>query len=552
MFSALYSAHRDAAPFLVSQTPPFYIFSVILTVRTFFLYTIIFVSVAVPSTAQPVIRSIEIIRHDVFDSTDGKFFTIYGNALHSLTDESVIRRELLFTAGDPVNADVLYESERNLRRLGFIGDVEIISEMTGDSSVRVNVVTYDKWTLNVGSSVKHEGGITTVGASASENNFLGYGKTVGIGYNYVSDRSTPNGFDAMYRDRRLFGSDYYTLLQYKNSEDLTIKTMLLERPFYTEATESSYGIYGEQGKERKRLFVAGVLQHEDFLTFHSAKAWWISSLNNDRKYRYGAAFINQANPNNENYTSAVPRTSLLNVMFGILKREYSPSRHIDNLGTVVEDVPHGYSVSLVAGKVLNRTDAYFLHQSNQLSVHKNMFSSSSSVSFQGYLTGSRFNDASAAFRQTAFLKTSPLNTVAARFIAFAGINWSAGQQIYLDSKNGLRGVRAYGISGTSGLLFNIENRFSPGWQWWIFKLGLVGFTDVGVAAKAFDRLPDTAPHTSLGLGVRIFNTKQQGSGLTRIDVAYNLNAKSVEIILSANQLFNAFQVLETASPALAQ
>src|SRR2546422_5107591 len=54
---------------------------------------------------------------------------IWANRLHFETREYVIRRELLFEEGDPANPDVLYESERNLRRLNFLRSEEHTSEL---------------------------------------------------------------------------------------------------------------------------------------------------------------------------------------------------------------------------------------------------------------------------------------------------------------------------------------------------------------------------------------------------------------------------------------
>ena len=52
---------------------------------------------------------------------------IHRIVIHGLerTNEQVIRRELLFAAGDVLDSTRVAETERNLRRLLFIGEVQI-------------------------------------------------------------------------------------------------------------------------------------------------------------------------------------------------------------------------------------------------------------------------------------------------------------------------------------------------------------------------------------------------------------------------------------------
>lgn len=47
------------------------------------------------------------------------------NRLHINTRKWVIRRELLFRTGDPLRPNLLAETERNLRSLGFINDIRV-------------------------------------------------------------------------------------------------------------------------------------------------------------------------------------------------------------------------------------------------------------------------------------------------------------------------------------------------------------------------------------------------------------------------------------------
>ena len=70
------------------------------------------------------------------------------NDVHVLTREEVIRRELLFKEGDPYDQRLVDESARHLRRLGFIGGINILSDTLPNNTIDVVVKTRDRWSLS--------------------------------------------------------------------------------------------------------------------------------------------------------------------------------------------------------------------------------------------------------------------------------------------------------------------------------------------------------------------------------------------------------------------
>jgi len=71
------------------------------------------------------------------------------NAIHTGTRESVIRRELLFAPGDTLRAEVLRESERNLRAAGYLNDVAVVPlDTLADGSVPLEVRVRETWSLS--------------------------------------------------------------------------------------------------------------------------------------------------------------------------------------------------------------------------------------------------------------------------------------------------------------------------------------------------------------------------------------------------------------------
>ena len=145
----------------------------------------------------PVIRNIVIDRAEVFDSAEAKRFWGFGlvNVLHARTRLYVIRRELLFAAGEPYDTASANESARNLRALAIFRDVWI-DTVTTDSGVTVHVRTTDGWTTNLGFGLRTSGTQHVINAFVQETNLLGTRTIATLGYENDPDRTTVLfGFD---------------------------------------------------------------------------------------------------------------------------------------------------------------------------------------------------------------------------------------------------------------------------------------------------------------------------------------------------------------------
>src|SRR6266540_3822838 len=83
--------------------------------------------------AAPVVRAIDIRRSDIFDPGEARgWLQRAANGLHYMTRDAIVRRELLFRAGEPYDSARVFESARNLRALGVFRDVSV-DTVTSDS-----------------------------------------------------------------------------------------------------------------------------------------------------------------------------------------------------------------------------------------------------------------------------------------------------------------------------------------------------------------------------------------------------------------------------------
>ncbi len=166
---------------------------------------------APPAAAQDVasacpqgrISAIFIDNHSVFDLSDPdlneRFDWAYrlANDLHVATREEVIGTELLFEEGDCYDLERLRDSERLLRLLPFIADVDIFGVRQPDGTIHVIVDTRDEWSTRVQVKVGSGGVAGVEGVRLGEDNLLGTGQHLSTFY--IADE-----------EKQVYGLAYYT------------------------------------------------------------------------------------------------------------------------------------------------------------------------------------------------------------------------------------------------------------------------------------------------------------------------------------------------------
>ncbi len=136
-----------------------------------------------------IIRNINVKTVDPFGYTkneerkDAKWYDRLADRIHIDSKPSTINNYLLFRKGEPYNAQKIYESERILRSMPFINRVNISIEENDDTeTIDINVKVLDSWSLKP--SMSYSNGET--GFGLTEQNLLGLGHEIGLGYTYNS------------------------------------------------------------------------------------------------------------------------------------------------------------------------------------------------------------------------------------------------------------------------------------------------------------------------------------------------------------------------------
>jgi outer membrane protein assembly factor BamA len=178
-----------------------------------------------------VIGGVEVVVNDVFDTSRPREDHLVGrsaNFIHIRSRRLTIYRELLFKAGDRVDARLMAETERRLRSRSYIGEARVEPLPNEDGTVTARVTVVDTWSLKGGLKFRQVGGDAEWAVDLEEVNLLGLGKTLRLGYEQNRERSIAR---LGYKDPALFGSRWRFAVGYADLSDGSRKSVSLGRPF---------------------------------------------------------------------------------------------------------------------------------------------------------------------------------------------------------------------------------------------------------------------------------------------------------------------------------
>src|SRR5574341_1366747 len=203
----------------------------------------------------PMVDTVVVITHDVFDAAEvgrNPAFAI-ANALRFKTRPEIVRRELLFRAGEPYDSARVAETERNLRALGLFRDVHIDTTRINGRLAAV-VETRDGWTTELQLNARSTGGEFTWSAGLVERDFLGMAAAVGAQYRHDPDRTA---LMLLANWNRVLGTPLLAAGAYDDRSDGRLGVWSVGLPFRAFADRRSLEMNGEAGRHRVLQFRDG-------------------------------------------------------------------------------------------------------------------------------------------------------------------------------------------------------------------------------------------------------------------------------------------------------
>ncbi len=498
-----------------------------------------------PGTPITVIR---VVRTDIFDLSDPKTSAWpyrWANALHVLTHEKFIRSLLLFKVGDKLNPALLAESERILRATGFLSPVNITAHPV-PGGAEVVVETHDQWTTEVGVSFGMFGNRRHSGASLSEDNFLGWGKTLDVEFNRDPERRTTT---FTYVDPLFLASRWQLHVQYRDASDGKTDAFQLEYPFYALATQLAGGVEWKTQtqidylySENRKVVFGDVRQHH-FLLWGGFRLPGEDVFTN--RFTLGL-FSDEAKFANWTWVGGTPYpTPEAREMAGIqVGWQHQADRWKVVRGfrawTRQEDVALGPNWNLNVGVSLpvfgaDRTRFPLAAEFDVSALHGRQYSWLQAA-FNARLEQGRVNNAVTTLI-VGSARTGPVGW-RARLQVDLGTRLDLDQQLTLGADTGLRGWDPDTFDGTSRAVANVEWRHQLTGE--VLHLAILGVTVFADAGKTWNARvgPSTEDwRKDAGLGLLIESTRASLLRVVRIEAAWPDQGKGPVYVLSGESLF---------------
>ncbi len=492
-----------------------------------------------PTGPVPISR-ITIDRRDVFDAGTatgiGRAVATTANALHHLTRDAVVRRELLFAIGDACDPAVLAQSERHLRALGLFQEVAVSAVPAGMSEVHVRVRVRDAWTLKVGMNLSREGGFTSWTAKAIDTNTAG----TGIALNLRRDHSFERDVTAVaVGTTRAFGSRHRVDAFIDRRSDGSGTGLTLAKPFVTVDDPWNYTVSFVESRDHARVYDRGTVDAEygryavdaiAAVTWRAAgepgrTAWRVTAGYKAlwREYAELSLAAATALPPSRRFMGPAVAAQVYRERFVKRRGLGAPERDVDvNLGFSLDtelfvspgSTFPGTDPRAFAGVRIARgwspSDRWLILARSQAGLW-----------FSG---GEPARHAASAFAGVWWQPSE--STVRRLTLELEGLNRpEAGQRVYLGGTAGLRAYRQNAFAGAMRALAILEERRFAAWTpLGLFRPGVAIFAEAGTVG----RRPGggrTAAAADIGIGLRIASLRAAGSAIVAADVAWPLVAE---------------------------
>jgi hypothetical protein len=437
-------------------------------------------SYAQDETPPPVIAAIEIVVEDVFEDR-GMTPTFWGyrmaNDLHVKTREQVVRRELLFSVGEPADEEVLAQTERNLRALPFFRRTSVETIPADDGRVHVRVTASDAWSTNPELRLEKVGNVWTWAAGVYERNLLGFGKQLRLLHDSGIDRDETF---VSYTDPRVLGSRVGTAVLLANASDGHRVQFSAIRPFFAIDTPWSFRFVFEDYDRLDPLYEDGARVDELRHVRRRGEAEVARAIRttSTSALRVHLGYINADDDIDDG--GDVRKFGILRIGLTTLGNDFLKLTHVNRFERP-EDINLGNQAGVFFGAStpnLGGEDRvsffYFVGASRGLRVNRNGFLLAN-VSWQARHRNEQLENNFASVRFDVVQKLSLRRLILAKALLSYGSNLDPEIQIRLGAESGLRGYPVRQFNGDRSFLVSAEGR-------WFLADDIASLVSVGVAA----------------------------------------------------------------------
>ncbi|MEJ6590687.1 MAG: BamA/TamA family outer membrane protein [SAR86 cluster bacterium] len=483
------------------------------------------------------VRKIYINTLPIFDPANAQEnFALYrwANSVHRYTRPAVIERLLLFSTGEQVDDHLLDESERLLRQENYIADSAIRVVRDCLDEVDLEVVTHEVWTLTPEISVKSSGGDTSTSLGFRDANFLGSGKSIGLGVKQEPDR---NKLQFHYNDRYFQGKRLNLSVRVEKNSDGYYRSFDVRLPFYALDTRRSWGVGATESLLTQSRYVDAVkvsalqVQDQAVSTYFGMSEGLIDGQ--VARYLFGLQLEKQHYATLPDEIAPVRVPDDLNLAYPFV--EYQQVQDDYKIGFNInqmkrsEDIHLGRDLRARLGYSPNGRQVILQGVWADTWLSRDKMLLQSNLSWRGRWDINR--QAIADGELNLALKfhrgqTDNRSLVMAMEISMLK-NPLDQYELTLGGDKGLRGYRSNYLSGDSLILLTMEERvFTQYEPFGLFNLGFAAFADVGRAWFRDVDVDKDGWKADVGVGLRLLPSKSDKGQVIHLDVAFPVNDRN--------------------------
>ncbi len=501
------------------------------------------------------IDDVHITRLAVFDESNPKENNAiyrFGNRMHILTRDHVVRRDLLFASGDRYAPSIIEESARLLRNRDHLYDADIRVISHCDDEVDLEVITRDVWSFTPEVSFDRSGGENSYRFGIAETNLLGRGKELSFVADHDIDRTSSR---LVYDDVNIGGSRTNLRLDYTDSDDGFQQFVRLEQPFYSLDTERAWLISYDRLEEDAAQYFLGEKVTEVRRDIHEAiistgfSRGRVNGL--ARRWRLGWTWRDDRVLTSETLPppTPFPADRLLSypwLSYAVIEDNYTTVFNRDEIYRT-EDLHLGYALNARVGFAFESLGSdqdrivlqlgfrdTILFDGKHLMQHR--------LSLEGFYNQDvrATEDLTLGYQLRYFRSRSPKRAFFAVFDGLYTRNLNTYRQIVLG---GITGARAFDNRfqvGDRRLHLTLEERQYTDWHPFnLIRIGFAAFIDVGRAwTPGRDDGLDDKLLANIGIGMRIASSKANVGRMIHIDVSYPLTNRDHPLVDSVQLSVN--------------
>lgn len=487
------------------------------------------------SLARPLqLRATRVIRQNIFANPRNRLYRKL-NQWHTPTRVSTILSALPFQKGDSVNASVLAEAERLLRSRPYFYDARILIKTVCATTVDIDIVVREVWTLTPALSASREGGESDYQIGLADSNWRGTGRDVSFILEHHTEH-TEFGIRFKDHDRPEQWLRSFTTEVSGNAHHYALA---LKKPFLTTNTAEARGFKIASTKERTRLYNRG-REVAQFDTTTRMANLFLAHAGQD-KHRinrfyfglyYGAENLDEVRSGNALVFETQDRTFLYPYFaWESLSNNFVKLEHLQHLGRD-EDISTGWNSVLRLGyssrSIASSETSLHLEAllgRNWLVNDRHLFKAE--VSSKGYYTLPGFKPKN----RVTSMHTAYLHSLSSQSKIFTSFDFGHGKNLdharflEIGGERGMKGYANHFQTGTRMFRFLMEYRYETQVRPLnLFALGYAAFYEAGRAW--FDNTPELWRRqdqadvlSNIGLGIRLHSLRTGSNRTIHIDLA---------------------------------